>query len=146
MSRQDALETVAMPDAPIILVAAAALIDVDGRVLICRRPKGKHLEGMWEFPGGKVEAGETLESCLIRELNEELGISVAKNCLAPFVFASHAYDSFHLIMPLFLLRRWDGTVQAREHEALAWVRPEQLTDYPMPPADAPLVAWLRDLL
>lgn len=131
---------------PTVLVAAAALIDVDGRVLICRRPKGKHLEGMWEFPGGKVETGETLESCLIRELNEELGITVAKNCLAPFVFASHAYDSFHLIMPLFLLRRWDGTVQAREHEALAWVRPERLSDYPMPPADAPLVAWLRDLL
>ena len=131
---------------PLLLVAAAALIDVDGRVLICKRPKGKHLEGMWEFPGGKVEEGETLETCLIRELNEELGITVAKNCLAPFVFASHAYDSFHLIMPLYLLRRWDGFVSAREHEALAWVKPAKLSDYPMPPADAPLVAWLRDLL
>jgi 8-oxo-dGTP diphosphatase len=131
---------------PTVLVAAAALIDVDGRVLICKRPKGKQLEGMWEFPGGKVEEGETLEGCLIRELAEELGITVAKNCLAPFVFASHAYDSFHLIMPLFLLRRWEGLVQAREHEALAWVKPARLSDYPMPPADAPLVAWLNDLL
>jgi 8-oxo-dGTP diphosphatase len=131
---------------PTVLVAAAALIDVDGRVLICRRPKGKHMEGMWEFPGGKVEAGETLETCLIRELFEELGITVAKNCLSPFVFATHAYDSFHLIMPLFLLRRWDGIVTAKEHEALAWVKPARLQDYPMPPADAPLVAWLRDLL
>lgn len=134
------------PALPIVLVAAAALIDVDGRVLICRRPKGKHMEGMWEFPGGKVEAGETPETCLIRELNEELGIEVSKNCLSPFVFASHAYDSFHLIMPLYLLRRWDGFVTAREHEALAWVRPAKLSDYPMPPADEPLVAWLRDLL
>lgn len=139
-----------MPDPkaklPSVLVAAAALIDVDGRVLVCKRPKGKQLEGMWEFPGGKVEAGETLEDCLIRELHEELGITVVKNCLAPFVFATHAYDSFHLIMPLFLLRRWEGLVQAREHEALAWVKPARLSDYPMPPADAPLVAWLNDLL
>ncbi len=129
-----------------LLVAAAALIDTDGRVLICKRPKGKQLEGMWEFPGGKVEEGETLEACLIRELEEELGIKVAKNCLAPFVFASHAYDSFSLIMPLFLCRRWEGVVTAREHEAIAWVRPQKLTDYPMPPADAPLVAWLCDLI
>jgi 8-oxo-dGTP diphosphatase len=134
------------PKLPTVLVAAAALIDVDGRVLICKRPKGKQLEGMWEFPGGKVETGETLEDCLIRELDEELGITVAKNCLAPFVFATHAYDSFHLIMPLFLLRRWEGVVKAREHEALAWVKPTRLSDYPMPPADAPLVAWLIDLL
>jgi 8-oxo-dGTP diphosphatase len=131
---------------PILLVAAAALVDVDGRVLLCKRPKGKHLEGMWEFPGGKVEKGETPESCLIRELEEELGISVSEACLAPFVFTSHAYDSFHLIMPLYLCRRWDGVVRAREHEAIAWVRPNRMTDYPMPPADAPLVAWLRDLL
>ena len=141
-----ALTDASQPPLPTVLVAAAALIDVDGRVLICKRPQGKQLEGMWEFPGGKVETGETLESALIRELNEELGIVVAKNCLSPFVFASHAYDSFHLIMPLFLLRRWEGFVTAKEHEAIAWVRPEKLPDYPMPPADEPLVAWLRDLL
>jgi 8-oxo-dGTP diphosphatase len=130
----------------ILLVAAAALIDVDGRVLICKRPAGKALAGLWEFPGGKVEAGETPEACLIRELDEELGITVAHACLAPFVFASHGYDSFHLIMPLYLCRRWEGLVQAREHEAIAWVKPNQMGEYPMPPADAPLVAWLRDLL
>jgi 8-oxo-dGTP diphosphatase len=130
----------------ILLVAAAALVDVDGRVLICKRPHGKHLAGMWEFPGGKVEKGETPEDCLIRELHEELGINVVQACLAPFVFTSHAYDSFHLLMPLYVCRRWNGVVQAREHEALAWVRPNQMADYPMPPADAPLVAWLRDLL
>jgi len=131
---------------PLVLVAAAALIDVDGRVLIGKRPKGKQLEGLWEFPGGKVEEGETPEACLIRELNEELGIEVTQACLAPFAFTSHGYDSFHLLMPLYLCRRWKGVVQAREHEALAWVRPNRLTDYPMPPADAPLVAWLRDLV
>ena len=131
---------------PLVLVAAAALIDVDGRVLIGKRPKGKQLEGLWEFPGGKVEEGETPEACLIRELNEELGIEVTQACLAPFAFTSHGYDSFHLLMPLYLCRRWNGVAQAREHEALAWVRPNKLTDYPMPPADAPLVAWLRDLV
>jgi 8-oxo-dGTP diphosphatase len=130
----------------LLLVAAAALIDADGRVLICKRPAGKALAGLWEFPGGKVEAGETPEACLIRELDEELGIKVATACLAPFVFASHGYDSFHLIMPLYLCRRWEGLVQAREHEAIAWVKPNQMGAYPMPPADAPLVAWLRDLL
>jgi 8-oxo-dGTP diphosphatase len=130
----------------ILLVAAAALVDVDGRVLICKRPHGKHLAGMWEFPGGKVEKGETPEACLIRELHEELGINVVQACLAPFVFTSHAYDSFHLLMPLYVCRRWNGVVQAREHEAIAWVRPNRMADYPMPPADAPLVAWLRDLL
>jgi 8-oxo-dGTP diphosphatase len=129
-----------------VLVAAAALIDVDGRVLICKRPQGKQLAGMWEFPGGKVETGETLEDCLIRELKEELGITVTKACLAPFVFTSFAYESFHLLMPLYLLRRWDGLVTAHEHEALAWVKPDKLSEYPMPPADVPLVAWLRDLL
>ena len=134
------------PVTNILLVAAAALVDTDGRVLICKRPKGKQLAGLWEFPGGKVEAGETLEACLIREVDEELGIRIAKNCLAPFVFASHAYDSFSLIMPLFLCRRWEGVVTAREHEALAWEKPQKLSDYPMPPADAPLVAWLCDLL
>jgi 8-oxo-dGTP diphosphatase len=129
-----------------LTVAACALIDIDGRVLIGRRPAGKQLAGFWEFPGGKVEAGETPEACLIRELAEELGIEVTHACLAPFVFASHAYPAFHLLMPLFLCRRWEGFVTAREHAELAWVRPERLADYPMPPADAPLVAWLRDLL
>jgi 8-oxo-dGTP diphosphatase len=129
-----------------LLVAAAALVDADGRVLICQRPQGKQLAGLWEFPGGKVEAGETPEACLIRELEEELGIVVTHACLAPFVFASHAYESFHLLMPLYLVRRWEGTITAREHEALAWVKPSKLGDYPMPPADAPLVAWLRDLI
>ena len=114
--------------------------------MICKRPQGKSLAGLWEFPGGKLEPGETPEACLIRELDEELGITVAESCLAPFVFASHGYDSFHLMMPLFLCRRWTGVVQTRQHEAHAWVRPNQMAGYPMPPADAPLVAWLRDLL
>jgi 8-oxo-dGTP diphosphatase len=130
----------------LLLVAAAALVDVDGRVLIAKRPQGKQLAGLWEFPGGKVEAGETPEACLIRELEEELGITVAKACLAPSVFASHAYEDFHLLMPLYLCRRWEGMVTAREHDALAWVKPDKLADYPMPPADLPLVAWLRDIL
>jgi 8-oxo-dGTP diphosphatase len=134
------------PVLPMLLVAAAALVDADGRVLICQRPQGKQLAGLWEVPGGKVEAGETPEACLIRELEEELGIVVTHACLAPFVFASHAYESFHLLMPLYLVRRWEGTITAREHEALAWVKPSKLGDYPMPPADAPLVAWLRDLI
>lgn len=135
-----------MADKPIVLVAAAALVDADGRVLICQRPQGKQLAGLWEFPGGKVEAGETPEACLIRELEEELGIAVTQACLAPFVFASHEYETFHLLMPLYLVRRWEGTITAREHKALAWVKPSKLGDYPMPPADAPLVAWLRDLI
>ena len=132
--------------ANIVLVAACALIDVDGRVLIAQRPEGKTLAGLWEFPGGKVEPGETPEACLIRELDEELGIRVTHACLAPFVFASHAYEHMHLLMPLYLCRRWEGFVTAREHAAQAWVKPEKMGDYPMPPADAPLVAWLRDLL
>lgn len=131
---------------PTVLVVAAALIDADGRVLIAQRPEGKALAGLWEFPGGKIEPGERPEQALIRELREELGIDVNATCLAPFVFTSHAYDSFHLLMPLYLLRRWSGTVQRREHAALKWVKPSQLSDYPMPPADEPLVAWLRDLL
>jgi 8-oxo-dGTP diphosphatase len=130
----------------LLLVAAAALIDADGRVLICQRPEGKQLAGLWEFPGGKVEDGETPEACLIRELDEELGIQVSHACLAPFVFASHEYESFHLLMPLYLVRRWDGQVVAREHKATAWVKPDKLDAYPMPPADGPLIAWLRDFV
>ncbi len=130
----------------LLLVAACALIDADGRVLICQRPQGKQLAGLWEFPGGKVEAGETPEQALIRELKEELGIDVKQACLAPFVFASHAYEDFHLLMPLYLCRRWEGFVQALEHPAMAWVMPDKLSDYAMPPADAPLVAHLRDFL
>jgi 8-oxo-dGTP diphosphatase len=135
-----------MSEKPMVLVAAAALVDPDGRVLICQRPEGKQLAGLWEFPGGKVEKDETPEACLIRELDEELGITVRHACLAPFVFASHAYEAFHLLMPLYLIRRWEGQVVAKEHKALAWVKPNGLADYPMPPADAPLVAWLRDLI
>jgi 8-oxo-dGTP diphosphatase len=135
-----------MADKPLLLVAAAALIDADGRVLICQRPEGKSLAGLWEFPGGKVERGETPEACLIRELEEELSIRVAEACLAPFVFASHSYESFHLLMPLYLCRRWEGRIAAREHKATAWVKPARLGDYPMPPADAPLIAWLRDFV
>ena len=129
-----------------VLVVAVALVDADGRVLIAQRPEGKQLAGLWEFPGGKVEPGERPEAALIRELKEELGIDVKEAFLAPFVFTSHAYESFHLLMPLYLCRRWSGTVQAREHAALKWVRPNRLRDYPMPPADEPLVAWLCDLL
>ena len=134
------------PSLPTVLVVAVALIDVDGRVLIAQRPQGKQLAGLWEFPGGKVEPGERPEQALIRELHEELGIDVNAACLAPFVFASHAYETFHLLMPLYLCRRWSGVVQRREHAALAWVKPNALSDYPMPPADEPLVAWLCDLI
>lgn len=134
------------PSVPTVLVVAVALIDADGRVLIAQRPEGKQMAGLWEFPGGKVEAGERPEAALIRELREELGIDVQAACLAPFVFASHDYESFHLLMPLYLCRRWTGAVTAREHARLAWVRPDRLREYPMPPADEPLVAWLRDLL
>jgi 8-oxo-dGTP diphosphatase len=129
-----------------VLVVAVALVDAEGRVLIAQRPEGKQLAGLWEFPGGKVEPGERPEAALIRELKEELGIDVKEACLAPFVFTSHAYESFHLLMPLYLCRRWSGTVQAHEHAALKWVRPNRLRDFPMPPADEPLVAWLCDLL
>ena len=126
---------------------AAGIIRKDGsdKLLAVQRGYGD-MQGLWEFPGGKVEPGERPEAALIRELKEELGIDVTEACLAPFVFASHAYESFHLLMPLYLCRRWSGTVVAREHAALAWVKPNRLSDYPMPPADAPLVAWLRDLL
>ena len=129
-----------------VLVVAAALVDGDGRVLIAQRPEGKNLAGLWEFPGGKVELGETPEMALIRELDEELGIKVKQACLAPFVFASHTYDDFHLLMPLFLIRRWEGEPERREHAALKWVKPLDMRDFPMPPADAPLVAWLQDFL
>lgn len=130
----------------LLLVAACALVDADGRVLLARRPEGKPLAGLWEFPGGKIEPGEVPEQTLIRELKEELGIDVAKACLAPLTFASHAYEGFHLLMPLYVCRRWEGEVRAIEGQALTWVRPVRLRDYPMPPADEPLVAVLRDLL
>jgi 8-oxo-dGTP diphosphatase len=129
-----------------ILVSAAALIDPDGRVLLAQRPPGKSMAGLWEFPGGKVEPGETPEAALIRELHEELGIETWKSCLAPLTFASHAYPDFHLLMPLFACRKWDGIVCPREGQQLAWVRPERLRDYPMPPADLPLIPILRDWL
>ena len=129
-----------------VLVAAAALVDGDGRVLIAQRPEGKQLAGLWEFPGGKVEEGETPEAALIRELREELGIEVTPACLAPFVFASHTYETFHLLMPLYLIRRWEGVVTPHEHAAVKWVKPARLADHPMPPADEPLVAYLRDFL
>jgi len=138
--------TEATGSVPTVLVVAVALIDPDGRVLIAQRPEGKQLAGLWEFPGGKVEPGERPEQALIRELKEELAIDVKEACLAPFVFTSHAYENFHLLMPLYLCRRWSGVVTAREHSGLAWVRPNRLGEYAMPPADEPLVAWLRDLL
>jgi 8-oxo-dGTP diphosphatase len=130
----------------LVLVAAVALIDPDGRVLLAQRPEGKAMAGLWEFPGGKVEPGETPEAALIRELHEELAIDTWASCLAPLTFASHAYEGFHLLMPLFACRKWVGTPEAREHAALKWVRPERLRDYPMPPADLPLIPVLRDWL
>ena len=131
---------------PVLLVAAVALVDADGRVLLARRPEGKPLAGLWEFPGGKVKPGETPEDALIRELKEELDIDVSAACLGPFTFASHTYEKFHLLMPLYLCRRWEGAVRPVEGQALAWVRPQQLGGYAMPPADKPLVAMLRDFL
>lgn len=130
----------------VVLVSAAALIDPDGRVLLAQRPEGKSLAGLWEFPGGKVEPGESPELALIRELKEELGIDTWKSCLAPLTFASHSYDDFHLLMPLFACRKWDGIVRGQEGQRLAWVRAENLGDYPMPPADIPLIAILRSWL
>ena len=135
-----------MAELKLTLVVACALIDVDKRILIAQRPEGKTLAGLWEFPGGKVEAGERPEETLIRELMEELGIVVREACLAPLAFASHAYADFHLLMPLYVCRRWEGTVTAREGQRLAWVRPNRMRDYPMPPADEPLVAHLTTLL
>ncbi|MBS0248936.1 MAG: 8-oxo-dGTP diphosphatase MutT [Proteobacteria bacterium] len=130
----------------VILVAACALVDADGRVLLAQRPQGKSMAGLWEFPGGKVEPGERPEQCLIRELKEELGISVKEDCLAPLTFASHAYPDFHLLMPLYVCRRWEGTVTALEEQQLAWVRTNRLRDYEMPPADVPLISHLMALL
>ena len=130
----------------IVLVAACALVDPDGRVLLAQRPEGKPMAGLWEFPGGKIETGERPEETLIRELEEELGIVVKEACLAPLAFASHTYPDFHLLMPLYVCRRWDGIVTAKEGQGLAWVRPNRLREYPMPPADVPLVAHLTTLL
>ena len=138
--------TAADASPPIVLVAAVALVDADGRVLLAQRPAGKSMAGLWEFPGGKVDTGETPEAALIRELAEELGIDVTLSCLAPFTFASHTYPDFHLLMPLYVCRKWSGIPAAREGQRLAWVRPARLADYSMPPADVPLVAMLRDLL
>ena len=129
-----------------LLVSAVALIDPDGRVLLAQRPEGKSMAGLWEFPGGKVEVGETPEVALIRELHEELGIDTWESCLAPLTFASHAYDSFHLLMPLFACRKWKGTPHPKEGQTLKWVRANKLRDYPMPPADVPLIPILRDWL
>jgi 8-oxo-dGTP diphosphatase len=130
----------------ILLVSAVALIDADGRVLLAQRPPGKSLAGLWEFPGGKVDPGETPEAALIRELREELGIETKASCLAPLTFASHTYEDFHLLMPLFACRRWEGIATAQEGQTLAWVPPARLRDYPMPPADIPLIPILRDWL
>ena len=131
---------------PILLVSAVALVDADDRILLARRPEGKPMAGLWEFPGGKLHEGETPEAALIRELREELAIDTVESCLAPIAFASHTYDDFHLLMPLFVCRVWDGTPQPREGQELAWVRPNEMHNYAMPPADKPLVAMLRDVL
>ena len=130
----------------LVLVAACALVDADGRVLLTRRPAGKPMAGLWEFPGGKIEPGERPEDSLIRELREELGLSVKEECLAPLAFASHAYEEFHLLMPLYVCRRWEGRLEAKEAQEIAWVRPRSLKDYPMPPADAPLIPHIVELV
>ena len=146
MTRGQSVAATSSSAKPLVLVAACALVDADGRVLLCQRPQGKTLAGLWEFPGGKLEPGETPEACLIRELKEELDVEVAAACLAPFVFASHSYESFHLLMPLYLCRRWEGAPRALEHSEIRWLRPSRLAELPMPPADEPLVAYLRDFL
>ena len=128
----------------VVLVSAVALVDVDGRILLAQRPEGKSMAGLWEFPGGKVEPGETPEAALVRELHEELGIETWDSCLAPLTFASHSYPDFHLLMPLFVCRKWTGIPKAQEGQRLGWVRPKELRDYPMPPADEPLIPILRD--
>lgn len=142
----DAEVRASRPDLPIVLVVAVALVDADGRVLIAQRPEGKSMAGLWEFPGGKVDAGETPEAALVRELAEELGIDIRASCLAPIAFASHGYDDFHLLMPLYVCRVWKGAPSPREGQTLKWVRAARLGDYAMPPADIPLVAQLQDLL
>jgi 8-oxo-dGTP diphosphatase len=134
------------PALPILTVVAVALVDADGRVLLAQRPEGKAMAGLWEFPGGKIHAGESPEAALIRELKEEIDIDVTEACLAPFTFASHRYENFHLLMPLYVCRRWKGALRPREGQTLAWVRPAKLGEYPMPPADIPLIAMLQDLL
>lgn len=144
MSDQAAAQTPAPVNT--VLVSAVALIDKEGRILLAQRPEGKSMAGLWEFPGGKVEPGETPEHALIRELQEELGIDTWESCLAPLTFASHSYEKFHLLMPLFACRKWEGIPQPREGQVLKWVRPTDLRDYPMPPADIPLIPILRDWL
>ncbi|MBV6632010.1 MAG: 8-oxo-dGTP diphosphatase MutT [Alphaproteobacteria bacterium] len=142
-------ETVALAgsrEKPILLVSAAVLVDGDNRVLLARRPQGKHLGGLWEFPGGKLQAGETPEDAVIRELQEELGVHTQAKCLHPLTFASHPYEEFHLMMPLFICRKWGGPAVPKEGQELAWVKPGQLRDYPMPPADAPLISAIQDQL
>jgi 8-oxo-dGTP diphosphatase len=147
MSCQDAIDRPAPPPPEkIVHVVAVALVDRDGRVLLAQRPEGKKLAGLWEFPGGKIEAGETPEAALVRELKEELGIDTAEGCLAPLTFVSHRYDDFYLFMPLYVCRVWRGSVTAHEHQSLAWVYPKDFNQYPMPPADIPLIPALRDLL
>lgn len=146
IEREVPMAAAAAPPSAVLLVVAVALIDNAGKILLARRPEGKKMAGMWEFPGGKVDPGETPEAALVRELREELGIEVAANDLAPFVFASHPYDNFHLLMPVFLCRRWQGQPAPKEGQALAWVAPDRLVEYPMPPADRPLIPMLRDFL
>jgi 8-oxo-dGTP diphosphatase len=146
LGEDEAAQNNAAGELPQVLVVAAALVDVDNRILLARRPAGKSMAGLWEFPGGKVGADETPEAALIRELAEELGIETRNSCLAPFTFASHVYDDFRLLMPLYIIRTWQGAPQSLEGQDLKWVRPKNLTDYPMPPADVPLVALLRDYL
>ena len=138
--------TRSVPSLPLTLVVAVALIDADNRILLAQRPEGKQLAGLWEFPGGKLESGERPEEALIRELREELGIVVKEACLAPLTFASHAYETFHLLMPLYVCRRWDGFVRPLEGQGLSWVKPQDLRSYPMPEADEPLIPYLVDLL
>lgn len=142
----DADDRAARPGLPVLHVSAVALVDVDGRVLLAQRPAGKSMAGLWEFPGGKVQDGETPEAALVRELDEELGIDITASCLAPLSFASHSYDEFHLLMPVFVCRIWKGTPAPQEGQVLKWVRPLDMRDYPMPPADEPLIATLIDLL